>query len=432
MSFAQPWALLMAAAVAAAVVALHFLARRRPRAVFLPTARFVPARTVRAPSRSTRPSDLLLMVLRVLAVLLIGAAFARPTLHPELRPIARVVALDLSGSARSLVAARDSAARYLRAGDLLVVFDSAARLVRGDARDSLPRLVGSTSPGSLSAALVAATRAASVLRGQADSVELVIVSPFAAEEWGVATSRIRDIWRGRARLVRTEMARSAERGGAVDVRSDPDDPVRAAAALMNGSAALGAVRIERDMVGNGDTAWARAPDHVLVRWPVTAPDDWPRRGDADTVGAVAAGDAVLVASFSREAMPPTGEGRLVVARWVDGAAAATERASGQGCVRDVAISFPADGDLALGESARRLVRALTGPCGGVRALAPLPDSLLAVLRGDGEQQAARTLDRPEREGSAATVWLLIVAALLLLAEPLLRRSPTAVEPEGAS
>jgi hypothetical protein len=127
LTFAQPWALLAAVGAAGIIVALHFIARRRPRAMAFPTARFVPARSVRASSRSARPADIPLLLLRVLAVLLLGAAFARPELQPERRPVARVVALDLSASIRSVSAARDSAARYLRAGDLLVVFDSAAR-----------------------------------------------------------------------------------------------------------------------------------------------------------------------------------------------------------------------------------------------------------------------------------------------------------------
>ena len=442
MSFAQPWALFVAAGVAAVAIALHFLARRRPRPMALPTARFVPTRTVRATSRSTRPSDLLLLLLRVLAVLLVGAAFARPVLSPERRPLARVVVLDLSASVRSSAAARESAARYLRAGDLLVVFDSAARLVAGDARDSLAGLHGDDAPGSLSAALVAATRGASLLRGHADSVELVLISPFAAEEWDAATGGIRALWNGHARLVRTEIAERPERARAVDARAEGDDPVRAAVLLQGGSATAAAaevsttsttatdVRIVRGLVSEADSAWARSDGHVLVRWPAAAPDDWPRRNRTDTVGAVIVGNAVLVAGFARAALPPAGDGR-VVARWVDGVPAATERVLGEGCVRDVAISFPARGDLALGESARRLVSALTVPCGGARDLAPLSESRLAILRGDEVQAGARTLAPPEVERSGASSWLLLSAALLLLAELFVRRAP-ATEPGSIS
>lgn len=402
------------------MVALHFLARQRPPEAPFPTARFVPARAVRAPSRSARPEDLILLMVRVLAVLLVGAAFAQPVVRPQRIPMVRMVVLDVSSSARSATAARDSAQRYLREGDLLIVFDSAARLVGGSSRDSLGLASGSGAPGSLSAALVAASLAAATLRGRADSVELVLVSAFAVEEWDAATERIRSLWRGRARLVRlaAPAPESAARDGAIDVRSPADDPIRAAAALMGELAVSGEVRIDRAAPENADSTWARAPGRVLVRWPAAVASGWPRRERIDTVGAVVAGDAVLVSDFVREAVPPAGR---VIARWVDGAPAATERAVEEGCVRDVAIPFPVRGDVALGESARRLLRSLAQPCGGARSFTALPDSLMALLRGGDQQPRAQPLALPESNGSLASRWLLIGAMLALLAEMLLRR-----------
>jgi hypothetical protein len=395
-----------------------------------------PARSVRAPSRSTRPADLLLLLLRVLALLLLGAAFAWPALEVERRPLARVVALDLSASGKSWSAARDSASRYLRAGDLLVVFDSAARLVPGDGRDSLAALEGTHSPGSLSSALVAATRAATALRDRADSVELVVVSPFAAEEWDAATGVVRSLWPGAARLVVTERADDSARSGSAEptvVASSElnDDPVSVVAALMRDSAARADVRIVRAAPSTADSVWARETGHVLVHWPASAPDEWQRPGTPDTVGAVVAGSAVLVADFARTVMPPTGSGR-VVARWIDGAPAAIERAEGEGCVRDVAVSLPVRGDLVLRESARRFVRALAAPCGGARDLAPLGESRLAAVRGGEQPDGARAPTPPERSGSRATPWLLAAAALLLVVELLLRRAHERDEPGGAA
>ena len=68
-----------------------------------------------------------------------------------------------------------------RSGDVLIAFDSAAHWLRGDdASASLAAKVSASPPqGSLSAALAAGMRAASQLRGDADSVELVVISPFA-------------------------------------------------------------------------------------------------------------------------------------------------------------------------------------------------------------------------------------------------------------
>ena len=269
MTFAQPWALVAAAGAAAAVIALHFIARRTPRTVRFPTARFVPVRSVRAPSRSTRPADLPLLMLRVLALLLLGAAFARPAFEVQRRPLARVVVVDLSASGSSASAARDSAAHYLRAGDLLVAFDSAARLITGDARDSLGALEGSRAPGSLSAALVAAARAASTLSARADSLELVLVSPLAGEEWDGATEAIRSLWPGGARIVRTERARDSLQSHTALPSVKPsvvpsDDPVRVAAGSMYDSGASASVRIVRGAPYTADIAWASEAGHLLV------------------------------------------------------------------------------------------------------------------------------------------------------------------------
>ncbi|HEU4586504.1 MAG TPA: BatA domain-containing protein [Gemmatimonadaceae bacterium] len=440
MTFAQPWALLAALGAGVIIAALHFIARRRPRTMAFPTARFVPARSVRAPSRSTRPADIPLLLLRVLAVLLLGAAFARPALEPERRPIARVVALDLSASAHSRSAARDSAARYLRAGDLLVVFDSAARLITGDPRDSLDALEGSRAAGSLSAALAASTRAAAALRDRADSVELVLVSPFAAEEWDGATRAIRELWPGRARLVATAVASDtaagspARIGGARPVVEESeldDDPLSAVAALMHDTASRATVRIVRGAPGAADSVWAGGSGHVLVHWPASPPAAWTKREVVDTVGAVAAGSAVLVADFPRSVDPPGSDGR-VVARWLDGVPAATENALRDGCVRSVAIPFPARGDLALGESARRFVKAMSVPCGGARDLAPIGEARMAVLRGESHGAAARFLARGDGTENRATPWLLGAAALLLLLELLVRRLGGERVPEGAT
>ncbi|MEP6905130.1 MAG: BatA domain-containing protein, partial [Gemmatimonadales bacterium] len=72
MTFLAPAFLWGAIAVAAGIVALHFIVTRQPRASVLPTARFVPDSPATAIVRDARPSDLLLMLLRVLVVLAAG------------------------------------------------------------------------------------------------------------------------------------------------------------------------------------------------------------------------------------------------------------------------------------------------------------------------------------------------------------------------
>jgi len=142
---------------------------------------------------------------------------------------------------------------------------------------------------------------------------------------------------------------------------------------------------------------------------------------ADTADAIFVDDgapAVVVSAFPRTAEPAPGR---VVARWADGSAAATERATGQGCIRDVAIPLARAGDLALRESTRKLVAALVSPCGGSVDFTPAADSVLAGLRGAGPLVATRALEtRTAPPGHLAT-WLLSAALALLLLEPLLRR-----------
>ena len=61
MSWLIPSALGIAGAAAVVAVALHFIARSRPLAETLPTARFVPDRPIYARTRSIALTDLLLL-----------------------------------------------------------------------------------------------------------------------------------------------------------------------------------------------------------------------------------------------------------------------------------------------------------------------------------------------------------------------------------
>ena len=74
MTFLAPWAMAIAGLAAAGVVALHLVARQRPAAYLLPTARFIPDQRTLVSRVATRPRDLLLLALRVLLLL-----FARKT-----------------------------------------------------------------------------------------------------------------------------------------------------------------------------------------------------------------------------------------------------------------------------------------------------------------------------------------------------------------
>ena len=410
MTFAAPWFLAAGLVVAGAVTALHFLARRRPRALILPTARFVPNVPSRAPAFASRPADLLVLLLRIAAVLVLATAFARPVTDPP-RRTARVILADGSRAVRSVAEVRDSVAALLGPEDLLVFFDSASRRTER-AEEWSP----SSGRGSLSAALLGALRASSGLR-TADSLELVMVSPLVAEEWDAATEMARGFWPGRARLVRVAAAPAAKTS--VTLAAAPDDPLRASLSLTGLLAAdpNGAVRVRRSPPSAADSAWAQ-DGGALVHWPADpAEAGWPA-GPGDTIGAVTAANAVVVAPFARRADPPAG---VPIAWWVDGRVAATEQVSGRGCIRSIAIPLPSVGDVALRPGTQRLVAALVAPCGGTPELQPLDSASLRTLAGGGALLAVDPAAQVQNHRVPATGWLLLIATLLVLAEPMVRR-----------
>src|SRR5215218_4556061 len=189
MTFAVPFFAWVSGLVALATVALHLLAWRRPPESPLPTARFAPERPVRMVSRAVRLADLALLALRVAIIMLVGVALARPTFSAQRNGVARVVVVDRSrfGGTGAEVAA--AARSEFQSGDALVLFDSAAREILRPTPDSIG-VPASGASGSLSPALVRAVRAAKRFDRVRDSVEIVIISPFAASEVDGATAAI--------------------------------------------------------------------------------------------------------------------------------------------------------------------------------------------------------------------------------------------------
>ena len=349
MTLAAPGFLAAAFAVAAAVTALHLLVLRPPPASRLPTARFVPPAPSLVRRRETWPQDRRLLALRVATILLAGLAFAGPALGARRVHAARIVAMDLSAPS-----AHDSAKRYVRASDILIAFDTSARVLPADSLSSLGPLNG---VGSLSSALIAARRTAAHL--SADSIELVVISPFTESELDDATSAIRAQWPAAIRLVR------------VAVRSTP-------------------------------------VHHAAVHW--SAPV-----GAVDTVGAVATAAIVAVAPYTRARAVHALEG-AVIARWVDGVPAAVERPLADSCERDIAIGMPG------GREADRLRSALTDrPCGGSVDMAPMPDSALRAFAGSGAYGATFGPSLGGAGDRTLMSVLLVLACAMAIAEWVIRR-----------
>lgn len=446
MTLLAPLAFAMGLAAAAVLVGLHLLTTRRPPSALLPTARFVPIVDARAVSRASRPTDLILLAMRVLAALSIGAAFAQPVLDAPGPRVRSVVLLDVSSGVADGAAAARAALERLTEGGAMVLFDTAAREV---SRDSLGTVLSRSatsigrapsadalrpSRGALSPALVVARAAGSRVARGADSVRLVIVSPFTAASFDAATAALRTSWPGGAELVRVGAASDTAHAERPRLATSlADDPLAPAIGQLQPARGAHQVRIVRGIATAGDSTWARGPGRVLVLWPLTGNAALA----ADGVTALGVHLASLVAPLARLPVPA---GELVVARWRDGSAAAVESALDAGCVRTVGVGIPLAGDLTLRAPFGEFLEAMVEPCGGARGVA-LPDSVVAWLeRGtatgaDGRRasdspqvRAARRSATPARLLAATGVpdarfgaWLLLLALLALSLEWVLRR-----------
>lgn len=458
MTFLAPAFLFASFAVAAVIVGLHFIVNRQPRSSILPTARFVPdtPATTIAPAR--RPSDLLVMLLRVLTVLAAGAALAKPVLHTSRRSEARVVLVDVSRSVRDTSAIRDSARAYLRDGDALVIFDAAARVSAGNVEDTLTNLPLSQARGNLSAGLIAALRAGSTLRDRADSLQLVIVSPLAKEELDAATESIRKLWPGNARLIRlasvvADTAHSAS-AGRLDLSADDDDPLAITIGLAR-SAARSTAFVDRapfrSAPSPNSTASQSSPASAgggasqsrpvtvgggaLIDWPASSrPLGSVNRSPIDTVGGVTSGDAGVIAPFERRWLfpPDSLRGAEVIARWMDGEPAAVEKPVDAGCLRSVAVPVATVGDLAIRADFVRFVKVVSRACARTTARVPAGADDIARLTGTGGLAPREAFQSPTNTRSALAPWLLALAIITAIGELLVRRHLRATAKAGQS
>lgn len=422
MSFLAPWMFVAGVLGAGVITALHLLTTRRPPSTPLPTARFVPESEMRALARASRPTDLLLLTLRALALLVLGAAFAKPVLDAPGPRVRSVVLLEWTAALAEPESARALARGRLGPGDALVVFDTAARVVEATALDTLSLPPSDLRVARLSPALVAARDAAATIARGADSLRLQLLTTAGAATLDAATPALRAGWPGRIERVALPAALDSAlvpRIALVGARDD--DPL--APALRSLAAQRGAreLRVQRGALTAADSAWVGDDaGRVLVHWPAVASaattSDSTLRPDG--VAAFVPGIApvpTLVAPLARGSVAPG----VVVARWRDGTAAATERRlRAGGCFRSVGIGLPAAGDLTLRAPFRDFLAAMFAPCGGV-ILPALEDSAVAWLSADGPLAPAATLAGMADDASL-TRWLLLVAAALLISEQVLR------------
>lgn len=420
MNFMAPQFFWIAAVVAAGIAAIHFIVTRQSRSDPFPTARFVPESTVQAVSRAKNPTDLLVMLLRILAIMSAGTALARPVFSPEREPTARIILADVSQSSRSVTDVRDSVLRYHRPNDLLIAFDSTARLL--DHPDSLASLRSVAPVGNISAAIVAAIRTASNLRERADSVSLFLVSSLPLASLDAATDTIRSMWPGGINIIRVapRVESSVRTSSPVVAKFNSDDPLRYAVSLAGQLPHATSVRLVRSE--NLDEA-AVFGDTVLLHWPAHARPLLSRPTRSEHA-ALVSDDGVLISHFATEWEFPRDSmrGVSVIARWEDGTPAAVQRNVGSGCIRSSGIPVPQGGDLVIRPEFVALVNKLLQPCARAQALPAAPESYMTRLRGGTAAAPRLALPAPPAPASPFTVWLLIASIGFLVLEQFARRS----------
>jgi hypothetical protein len=344
--------------------------------------------------------DLLLLCLRLLAVLLAGAAFAGLRIAPTRAPVATLLALDLPRSAIDTTAWRDSVRAQLASRTpVLAVVTSDGRTLDGEGAvlrafvDTVTLPTAGMNGSSLAGALLAARRVSHRLAARADSMSLVIVSAFRDDAATPALRDARATWPGRIALTTVPAAAvSADTSAGWEVRT-----------------VFGAPRA-------ADSTFAR-DGGTLVLWPDSAGDAVTSRTMADSAFAVIARGIAMVTPLRRAvAVPATA---TAVAWWPDGSAAIGEVPLGRGCVRWVGFATPS-GDARLTSAARGVRAVLEAPCG---ASPPpvLPDSLRTMLIGDGAM-ASRSVLTADANANASSLakWLLLAAIGVLLLEHAVR------------
>ncbi|HEX5727726.1 MAG TPA: BatA domain-containing protein [Longimicrobiaceae bacterium] len=443
--FGAPGFLLAGVLAALVPAVLHLIRRRPPSRAPLPTARFL-SEDPRTSVRLGRPSDLLLLALRVLLLLLAGTALARPAWVAAPEGTTEIVLLD-RGVARTPAEwqAAVRAARGVlldgagRSRGELVLFDTAAARVRRNALGAVffDSLASSPPAGAgvrYADALRALNAAARELRG-ADSVRATLVSPLRWAGWdaGLAPLR-RAAWPGALRLVEVPAGAQA----ADSVRGSAGKRAVVVAAAGAGrfvAAALAAAgwQVERVPPGalpEGDAyvLLSGAPEPLLERarrgatvvFAGQAPDGVP--WDFGT-GAGARGGEVwfpegmrLEGGVERQAGRPA-SGARALAAWDDGRVAAAAAPLGSGCVVYFGAALEA-GNLPLSVDFPRAVDRLARGCEppSAESSATLDAGARAVLRGGGAEVLPAGAVARRSGGMGLGRWVMAVALLAALAE----------------
>ncbi len=346
MTVAYPWVLWSAVAAAVGVFVSHLLSVRRPPLFMLPTTRFLPPRTVRAVSLSARPTDVLLLLLRMLAVLCAGVAFAGVYWSGGRKPVVTVIAIDAAATTDDSLAWRTAIDRALQDSPSAAVVLSDGQLISGSvgAQTMVPGtdsvVISPSLDGSLASALLAARRAAPAIARQGDSIALLLVSPLRQDVSTAVLDTVRAMWPGRITLIPV-LVQGADVGGAppeVAVSASTGQAGGAAAAALSASTGQAGAAAAAAL-SDAPRAWpaedATRPSRVVVRsaaeddvvsaafarWPITSTASTRFVRDSATADAVRNSEADEVIRIARDSVTSDDEdfanagGVLVV--WAD-------------------------------------------------------------------------------------------------------------------
>ncbi len=470
LDFARPGLLAAGLLTALVPLVLHLIARRPPERVALPTARFLAPDSRTAIRLRRRPTDLLLLALRMLLLALLGAAAAGPAWLPRQRGTAELVLLDRSAAMEgpAWAAAVGEARRALLGPDgsgrgALVLFDSAAApMARGGLTAALFDSLAAAGPGGsapdyaagpggcapdYAAALRAVPSAARGLGG-ADSVRVTLLSSLRWDGWRPGMSAVRRAaWPGAVRLPALPSAAAS-----ADTAESPSAAHRSAAVLAAPgrggyvAAALGATgwsvgpsagsasvhfvlgpvdasAASRVRAAAGAGATVVVSGAALTGWTDVLP--WAAEEDGDAPaggGSLVLDDGTRLDGAARRFPGRPTAGARLLAAWEDGRPAAAAARVGRGCVVYVGAELEA-GSLPLSGSFPRAVDRLARGCDGAESTvggsAPLDQGARAVLRGGGTEAVAVASLGAAGGGIPLARWVLGAALLVALVETVL-------------
>lgn len=459
LTLAAPGFLLAGLLATLVPLALHLIRRRPPQRAALPTARFL-SEDPRNAIRVSRPTDVPLLLLRMLLLALLGAALARPSWIPAREGTANVALLDRgAASAAEWPRAVETARRAVTgpdgepAGELLLFDTAAVHVPRAELTMAYWEKLASDGPGrgrsDLAAGLRAVPLAARGLRG-ADSVVVRLISAFPRSGWSAGLAPLRRAaWPGSLDLVPLRIgtdSTSADSGG-----SARGAAVVTASGGRYAAAALGALGYATRMVVPMSASPIPEPVIVVLDVPAAGLMDRARAG-ATVVFAAGAVDGDRDLPWTGSAAASSGGGTLwfgpelriggaagraggapasdarVVAAWDDGRPAAAARRIGRGCLV-VAGTALEGGELPFQAEYPAMLGRLARGCDDASPTRerPLDSGALSLLRGTGPRTVAANRLGAAGGGFAFGRWLLAAAILAALLETLLayRRRTTA-------